>query len=74
MILLDISDKSQPQMISRLDYHPPLPGFTHTVLPLFEHELLVVTDEATRPDGEDWPKMTWIVNMSEERNPVMIGS
>ncbi|ETX00319.1 MAG: hypothetical protein ETSY2_39315 [Candidatus Entotheonella gemina] len=74
VIFMDVSNLSQPQMISRLDYHPPLPGFTHTVLPLFERELLVVTDEATRPDGEDWPKMTWLLNASEETNPVMIGS
>jgi hypothetical protein len=28
-------------MISRLDYHPPLTGFTHTVVPLFERGLLL---------------------------------
>ena len=74
IIILDISDMSQPQMISRLDYHPPMPGFTHTVLPLFERELLIVTDEATRQDGQDWPKLAWVVNASEESNPVIVGS
>jgi hypothetical protein len=75
IIILDIADKAHPKMISRLDYHPPLPGgFTHTVLPLFERGLLIVTDEATRPRGEDWPKMTWVVDASEETNPVIIGS
>ena len=74
IIILDITDMSQPQMISRLDYHPPLPGFTHTVLPLFERELLIVTDEATRHDGQDWPKLAWVVNASEESNPVIVGS
>ena len=74
IIILDITDMSQPRMISRFDYHPPLPGFTHTVLPLFERELLIVTDEATRPDGQDWPKLTWVVDASEETNPVIVGS
>lgn len=74
IVILDISDKSQPKMISRLDYHPPLPGFTHTVLPLFNRQLLIVTDEATRPRGEDWPKMTWVVDASEETNPVIVSS
>jgi hypothetical protein len=74
IIILDIADKGHPKMISRLDYHPPLPGFTHTVLPLFERGLLIVTDEATRPRGEDWPKLTWVVDASEETNPVIVGS
>ena len=51
IIILDIADKAHPKMISRLDYHPPLTGFTHTVLPLFSRDLLIVTDEATRPKG-----------------------
>ena len=74
IIILDIADKAHPKMISRLDYHPPLTGFTHTVLPLFSRDLLIVTDEATRPKGEDWPKLTWVVDASEETNPVIIGS
>jgi len=74
IVLLDIADKGHPKMISRLDYHPPLPGFTHTVLPLFSRGLLIVTDEATRPRGEDWPKLAWVVDASEETNPTIVGS
>lgn len=74
IVILDISDMSQPRMISRLDYHPPLPGFTHTVLPLFSRDLLIVTDEAIRFSGEDWPKLAWVVDASEESNPVIVGS
>ncbi|MGH8057554.1 MAG: LVIVD repeat-containing protein, partial [Candidatus Entotheonellia bacterium] len=73
IVLLDIADKGHPKMISRLDYHPPLPGFTHTVLPLFSRGLLIVTDEATRPRGEDWPKLAWVVDASEETNPTIVG-
>jgi hypothetical protein len=74
IVILDISDKAHPRLISRLDYHPPFPGFTHTVLPLFERNLLVVTDEATGDQGIDWPKRLWIVDVREETNPVMIAS
>ncbi|MBI3325197.1 MAG: hypothetical protein HYZ81_00630 [Nitrospinae bacterium] len=74
IVILDIADMAHPKLISRLDYHPPLPGFTHTVVPLFERGLLIVTDEATRPRGEDWPKLTWVVDASEETNPVIVGS
>lgn len=74
MIILDISDKSNPTMVSRLDYHPPMPGFTHTVVPLFERGLAVVADEASGDSGEDWPKRVWIVDISDETKPLIISS
>ncbi|MBI3938252.1 MAG: hypothetical protein HY323_14835 [Betaproteobacteria bacterium] len=74
IVILDISDRARPKLVSRLDYHPPFPGFTHTVVPLFERNLLVVTDEATGDEGIDWPKRLWIVDVREETNPVMIAS
>ena len=40
MIVLDIADKAHPKMVSRWDYHPPNVGFTHTVVPFFERNLL----------------------------------
>jgi hypothetical protein len=74
MVILDISDKAHPKMISRWDYHPPNYGFTHTVVPLFSRDLLVVSDECTRPDGVDWPKLVWIVDGRAEDNPVPIAT
>ena len=75
VIILDISDMSRPKMISRLDYHPPLIGFTHTVVPLFDRDLLVVSEEAAAFEYcEDWPKLVWIIDASEETNLVMLSS
>jgi len=76
MIILDISDKAHPKEISRVDYHPPMPqpAFTHTALPLFERNLLVVTDESVREAGADWPKLVWIMDMSEETNPTILST
>ena len=74
VIILDISDISHPRMISRVDYHPPLPGFTHTVMPLHDRGLLIVTDEAIREDCSDWPKLTWVLDASHESNPVTIST
>src|SRR5215472_12770388 len=48
MVILDISDKARPKMISRWDYHPPYFGFTHTVVPFFDRNLLIVSDECVR--------------------------
>ena len=75
LIILDISDKANPKQISRLDYHPPLPGFTHTPVPLFDRGLMVLSDEAnTVHDGADWPKRYWMLDIREETNPVMLSS
>jgi hypothetical protein len=72
--VLDIADKAHPRLIGRWDYHPPFPGFCHTVLPLFERNLLVVSDEATKPAAQDWPKMVWIVDARVESKLVPIST
>jgi hypothetical protein len=73
-IVLDIADMARPKLVVRWDYQPPMPGFCHTVLPLFERGLLVVSDESTRDHAADWPKLVWIVDMHEEKKPVPIGT
>ena len=73
-VILDIADLARPRLVSRWDYHPPFPGFTHTVLPLLSRGLMVVSDEATREAGGDWPKLVWVVDVREETNPVPIAT
>ena len=36
--------------------------------------LLIVSDECTKDDGEDWPKPTWVFDIREEKNPVPIAT
>jgi hypothetical protein len=74
MFILDISDKSAPKPVAHWNPHPPFNGFMHTVLPLLERDLLIVTDECVKDDGEDWPKSTWIVDARREDNLVPIGT
>ncbi|HYS75477.1 MAG TPA: hypothetical protein VEM38_05185, partial [Burkholderiales bacterium] len=73
-VILDISDKSRPKLLAHWRYSPPYTGFTHTVLPLFERELLIVSDECVYPDGKDWPKLVWVVDARVEDNPVPIST
>ncbi|MCH8062611.1 MAG: hypothetical protein IH861_08920 [Chloroflexi bacterium] len=73
-IILDISDKSKPKMLGRQDYHPPFPGYTHTMLPLADRGLAVVSDESVTEDGRDHPKLTWVMDIREESNPVIIST
>ena len=72
--ILDISDKSKPKPVGHLQYSPPYNGFSHTVLPLIERQLLIISDECVRDDGEDWPKLTWVVDARVESNLVPIAT
>lgn len=73
-IILDIADKSDPKLVSQWNPHPPYPGFTHTAMPLHSRDLMIVADESNRDDGADWPKLTWILDIREETNPVSIAT
>lgn len=73
-IILDVSDMSSPKMLGRNDYHPPFPGFSHTALPLFSRELMIVSDEAVTEDLSDHPKLTWVMDIRDETNPVIIST
>jgi hypothetical protein len=74
IMVLDIADRSRPQLVSRWSNSPPYNGFNHTVLPLFDRGLLVVTDESIQDDGADWPKLVWLLDARDERNPVSIAT
>ena len=73
-MILDISDKARPQVISRWSNCPPYLGFTHTVLPLFKRGLLVVTDESVADNAADWPKLAWVLDARSETHPVSIST
>jgi hypothetical protein len=72
--VLDISDKSNIKVISHWNHSPPLNGFIHTVLPLFDRGLWIVSDECVKDDGIDWPKLVWVVDARHEANPVSIST
>lgn len=72
--VMDISDKSRPKVISAFNPNPPFPGFTHTVMPLFSRELLVVTHECVHDNGFDWPKLNWLVDARKEDNLVPLST
>lgn len=74
VVILDISDKVHPSMVGHINFAPPFPGFTHTVVPLFGRELLLVTQEATRMNGGDHPKLVWVMDVRVEGNPVIIST
>lgn len=72
--ILDISNPSKIQVAGQWNHSPPFNGFTHTVLPLFSRDLLVVSDECVLDDGIDWPKLVWVVDSRNEKNLVPIST
>ena len=73
-LVLDISDLSNIKVVSKWNHSPPFNGFTHTVLPLKERGLWIVSDECVLDNGADWPKLVWVVDSRNEGNPVPIGT
>jgi hypothetical protein len=73
-VILDIADKASPKLVTIWRYSPPFNGFCHTVLPLFERGLLIVSDECVRDDGADWPKLVRMVDARIETNLVPIAT
>src|SRR5207237_46383 len=74
LIVLAISDLSRMKVVSQWNHSPPFNGFTHTVLPLFERNLWIVSDECVQDNGADWPKLVWVLDARSEANPVRIGT
>jgi len=75
IVILDISDMSRPRMISHVYEQPPLyPTFIHTVMPLFDRNLLIVVQEALQDNCGDWPKLVWVMDIQDENAPRVISS
>lgn len=74
MFVMDISDKAHPKPISHWTNSPPYTGFMHTVMPLFDRNLIIVTDESTENSARDWPKLVWILDARDETHLVSIAT
>ncbi|MEI7342844.1 LVIVD repeat-containing protein [Pectobacterium brasiliense] len=74
LTLLDVSDRTNTQLISHRNWSPPFGGGTHTALPLPDRDLLIVLDEAVLDNQEDGEKLIWVFDIREPSNPVSIAT
>ncbi|WP_406643069.1 LVIVD repeat-containing protein [Pectobacterium brasiliense] len=74
LTLLDVSDRTNPQLISHRNWSPPFGGGTHTALPLPDRDLLIVLDEAVLDNQEDGEKLIWVFDIREPSNPMSIAT
>jgi hypothetical protein len=72
--VLDISKMDDIKVVSHWNHSPPFNGFIHTLLPLFDRDLWIVSDECVQDNGADWPKLVWVIDSRNEKNPVPIGT
>ena len=86
MVILDITDKASPRMISHLDFSPPFSGI-HTTLPFngmkvpnFTKGLgdvrnfLAISEEAIAFNCQELRRQLYIVDATEETNPLPVAT
>jgi hypothetical protein len=71
LVILDISDKSRPTLVSHLDLGAESTA-THTALPIPGRDILVVTDEQLAADCKGLQTKVRVVDVADERNPVVV--
>lgn len=69
LTILDISDRTEPKLVSWRNWNQRYGGGTHTALPLPERDLLLVADEAIADDGADGDKRVWVFDIRLPEDP-----
>ena len=70
----DISDPTNPKLLSHINWSPPFPGGTHTPLPLPNRQLAMVADEANAEKCAKGTFHTFVVDVRAPENPVPIST
>jgi hypothetical protein len=86
MVILDITDKTSPRMISHLDFSPPFSGI-HTTLPFNGMQVpnfskgkgdvrnfLAISEEAIAFNCQELRRQLYIVDATEETNPIPVAT
>lgn len=74
LVVMDVSDRTNPSLIAHKNWSPPFGGGTHNCLPLPDRDLLVVLDEAVLDNCADGTKHIWMFDIREPSNPVSIST
>jgi len=74
LVILDIADRTRPQLVSHLEFGADASACTHTALPLPGKDILVVTDEGVTEHCPEVTKIVRVVDISDERRPRVIAS
>jgi hypothetical protein len=72
MVILDVSDSSQPRVVSKLGWTPG--GDTHTCLPLPGRDLVVATDESVNERCREEPHLVRVIDVSDLQAPRVVST
>jgi hypothetical protein len=73
--IVDISNVAAPRTISHVNWYPPYGGYCHTSMPLPGRGLMLTVPEAMKKTlAEDGDKRIWVIDIREERQPVIISA
>jgi hypothetical protein len=87
VVILDIADKTRPRMITHINFLPPS-SKSHTTVPFpplrgsglntggnsHPKQILVVSEEALAQGGEEPRPQLYILDATDEKNPVLIST
>jgi hypothetical protein len=63
-----------PTVVNHVRFSPPFPAWTHTFQPIFSRGVAIASDESTKDNCADSPKLVWLVDIRAESNPMVIGT
>lgn len=69
LVVVDVSDRSEPKLVKHVQWFPMIGGGTHNALPLPERDLLVVVDEAVLDQVEDGFRPIWVFDNKVKSAP-----
>lgn len=64
----------KPTVLGHASFAPPFMAWTHTFQPIFSRNVAIVSDESTRDNCIDSPKLVWLLDIRSEAHPVIIGT
>jgi hypothetical protein len=72
LVILDVSNKAAPALVSQLDFGAAESTATHTALPVPGRDILVVTDEQLAQDCKGMQTRVRVVDIADEVHPRVI--
>lgn len=74
LVILNIASKTNPVLVSRLEFGTEVSGCTHTALPLPGRDLLAVTDEAVTDNCQEVSKLVRLVDIADVQRPRLLST
>jgi hypothetical protein len=72
LVILDISDREKPELVSHTEFGDELSSKTHTALPVPDRPLLLVADESTEDRCQEIQKQVRVMDIRDDTHPSVL--